>query len=180
MTEPTIQGGIFEGLFERKLQPTGAFAEQLREAGYDLKRPEPQYPFSVFVRCLEIARQNLYPGKSREEGDFLLGEQLSEGYFDGTIAGKVASVALHLVGPDRVMKGLPSRIRMGVDSPPPACEQVGERHWRVTFAERDALPDLAAGSICVTLRRTGVEPKITVVRSGPHPVLDVTWTAKKK
>lgn len=175
-----IQGSMFEALFQRRLKPTGDFLEALRRAGYDLAHPEPEYDEAVFQRCLEIAREHAFSDVSRREGLTRLGSELVDGYFEETIAGKVVAAALPLVGPERMVKTLPRRMRTGIsDLGEVRTEELGERRWKVAFPDKNPMPEFVAGALQRTMERTCSNPRVTVqydVRS--HTELIVEWDLK--
>ena len=60
---------------------------------------------------------------------------------------------------------------------PELLERLGERHYRVGYREDpDAKPDFMAGLFEEGLRRTGVEPTVTVAHREPHGFdLEMRW-----
>ena len=54
----TTDGSLFEGL-ARALQPEGAFADDLRAAGFDPRAPKIRYPTSVLLATLDVAHPHL-------------------------------------------------------------------------------------------------------------------------
>jgi uncharacterized protein (TIGR02265 family) len=159
--EETTDNAAFEGLFQRALKPEGAFAEQLRVAGYDLSKPLTRYPTRVWRACLEVARRHVHPSKSPEEGMRLLGHAFIAGFFD-TIIGKLVAVALPLLGPERLIQKFPKyweatrpgvTIETMVDSP--------TRH-RLLFRDPHPMPDFVAGIIQAALERAGKNIRVDV------------------
>src|ERR1043165_6540634 len=106
MESPTIEAALFEGLFVRAVQPGGAFAAELRSAGCDLERIQPRYPVTVWRKALGIARRHLYADRPEEPGYRALGHRFIDGYFE-TIIGKIVSVPLGLMSPERVIQRIP-------------------------------------------------------------------------
>lgn len=157
-----IQGSMFEALFERRLKPTGRFLEDLARAGYDMSNPKPEYDASVFSRCIDIAREHAFADVPRREGIFRIGMALSESYFADTISGRIIAVALPLVGPGRMIKTLPRRMRTGTSKGEVQVDELGERRWRVTMMEVNQFPELVAGALQASLTRTGVSAKAQV------------------
>ncbi|HZA14545.1 MAG TPA: DUF2378 family protein [Myxococcaceae bacterium] len=164
--EETTDNSAFEGLFQRALNPQGAFADELRAAGYDLRRPSPKYPTRVWRACLEVALRHVHPGKPPHEGIRLLGHAFIQGFFH-TIVGKLVSVALPLLGPDRIAAKFPKyweatrpgvKIDVIVDNP--------HRH-RLLFRDPHPMPDFVAGIIEAALQRAGRPVQVEVGSRAP-------------
>lgn len=177
-TESTVGGAAFEGLFVRTLQPQGAFADQLRAAGYDVKAPRDRYPRRVWQACVELARKHEYPTRPPEEGFRLLGQRFAEG-FRQTLTGKLLGAALPMLGPEAVMQRLP---KVWASSQPnlrvqPA--QLGPGHWEVTFEDQGIMTDFCAGLLDGLLAVLRVpEPRVQVrVKEPARCVLVVRWRA---
>lgn len=172
-----IQGSMFEALFERRFKPSGAFLEELVRAGYDPAHPEVEYPEQVLVDCVEIARRHVFPELSPREGEFRVGQELSDGFLGETLAGKVMAAAMPLVGPERIIRTLPRRFKSGTTGESPEVQQLGERQWRVLMG-RNVTPHMVAGAIQAALARTGVEAKVEVEKANPSCVLLASWLPK--
>ncbi len=167
---------VFEGMFHRALHPTGAFAEALRGAGYDLERPLPRYPTHVWHACLEVARRHAFGELPEAEGYRRMGHRFIEGWFE-TIIGRLIAVGLPLLGPERSLQRMPRSWSAAQPDLKMDLRKVAERHWLVTLREHGVLPDFCAGILEASARRAGV-PKlsVTVSERGPeHCVLDVRW-----
>jgi uncharacterized protein (TIGR02265 family) len=143
------------------LKPAGSFAEELRAAGYDLTRPRLKYPTRIWRECLEIAVRHAHPGKLHADAMRLLGHAFIEGFFD-TIMGRLVSVALPLLGPERITQKFPQyweATRPGVK-----IETIVEnpnRH-RLCFRDPHPMPDFVAGIIEAALRRAGKKIRVEV------------------
>ncbi|HLT31976.1 MAG TPA: DUF2378 family protein [Myxococcaceae bacterium] len=101
----TVDSTLFEAMFVRTLTPTGAFAEELRQTGFDLAQMQPKYPAPIWRRCVEVARRHTYPELPKEEGMRQLGRDFMKGYY-GTLLGKVVSAAMPLIGLERTLNRL--------------------------------------------------------------------------
>ncbi|HLT29814.1 MAG TPA: DUF2378 family protein [Myxococcaceae bacterium] len=176
-TGAMIQGSMFEALFERRLKPDGAFLQDLVQAGYDPSHPEVEYPEAVLIRCIEVARRHAFPELSPKDGEFRVGQELSDGFLGDTLAGKVMAAAMPLVGPERIIRSLPRRFKSGTDGEAPDVQQIGDRQWRVEMGH-NATPYMVAGAIQAALARTGVEARVEVERAHPKCVLLATWSPK--
>lgn len=162
METPYVDAALFEGMFVRAIRPDAAFAAELRAAGFDLARIEPRYHPSVWRKALEIARRRLYADRPEERGYRELGNRFIEGYFE-TIIGKIISIPLSLVSPDRLIQRLPktwktTRPDVQVDAP----LQEGPQRWRVRFHDQHSVPGFVAGIIEGASRRTTMRAGATV------------------
>jgi uncharacterized protein (TIGR02265 family) len=154
-----VEGSILESLFQRALRPTGAFAEDLRKAGYDVDRPEPRYPLEVLSRTLAVACRHAYPGKTEPEALHALGLRFGAAFYE-TIIGKVIGATMPMLGPDRIIQSLPKRMKVGTDDPC-TVERVSERSWRIRVGP-SIIPHFAAGAVDATLRHARVQSNVTV------------------
>jgi uncharacterized protein (TIGR02265 family) len=103
---------MFEALFDRRLQPKGAFAEALRLAGYDAARTSVTYPTEVWVACLEIARQHVWPDLSKPEAYRHIGREFAEGFLT-TLGGRMVGAAMAFMTPQSFVRRLANYLRMG-------------------------------------------------------------------
>jgi len=108
----TTNQSMFEALFDRRLKPTGTFAERLKQAGYDAEKAEPKYPTEVWKRCLEVAREEVWPQLPMEQAYRAIGVEFTRGFLD-TLVGKLITVALPFMSPLGFLQKLQSYFRMG-------------------------------------------------------------------
>jgi uncharacterized protein (TIGR02265 family) len=178
MDSPLVDAAVFEGMFIRAVQPDPEFAAELREAGFNLAKIQPRYPAPVWVKALQIARRRLYGDQQEEAGYRSLGNRFVEGYFE-TIIGKILSIPLALVSPDRVIQRLPKTwkaARPDVNVDPPVKE--GPQRWRVHFHDQHSVPGFVAGIVEGASRRTtmGNNTKVEIERVTPQGFdLVITW-----
>src|SRR3954469_24530475 len=104
--EPTIEAALFEGMFVRAMRPDTPFAAELKELGFDLKRIQSRYAVEVWRNALEVARKRLFGERPKDRGYRALGNLFVDGYFE-TIIGKILSVPLSLVSPEKVIQRMP-------------------------------------------------------------------------
>lgn len=103
---------MFEALFDRRLKPTGTFAEELRFAGYDPATAVPTYPTEVWITCLEVTRRNLYPTLTPPDAYRRIGHEATEGFLE-TLVGKMVRVALPFMTPTTFVRRLANYLRLG-------------------------------------------------------------------
>lgn len=103
---------MFEALFDRRLKPTGVFADELKAAGYDPSRAQAKYPTETWTRCLALARQHVWPQLSEADAFRHIGREFTEGFLE-TITGRLVGAALPFMTPASFIKRLASYFRMG-------------------------------------------------------------------
>ncbi len=170
------QGSFFEGLFIRSLQASGAFADALRDCGFDPSQPRALYSIEVWNAALEVAWRHRYPTLDREAAYRELGRQLCHGFLQ-TWAGKVVDMGLPLLGPERLLARVPDLLALDTYRYDVKVRPLDWHHYRVFFRnDPDAKPDLIAGLFEAGLRRTGIQPIVTVtMRAGPDFDLELRW-----
>ncbi|MBZ4418069.1 DUF2378 family protein [Myxococcus sp. RHST-1-4] len=167
---------IFESLFVQGLRADGAFAEALLAEGVDVRALKLEYPMRVLNRCVDLARQHLYPDLPEEAAQRHLGRVFVQG-FTQTLLGRVVVVGMPMLGPVRYLKRFPDHLRL--DSSPLRVlpVQVGERAFRMEFRNEALVrPDFLAGVLLEGLKLARAEAAITVER---HSLLSfdlhITW-----
>jgi uncharacterized protein (TIGR02265 family) len=160
--QPRIPSSVFEGLFVRGLEPNSQLAQGLRAEGYEPKCPEVDYPVQVWKRCVALARDIVYGQLGDSEAYRLLGRKLTEGFSD-TLVGRVAAVALPMIGATGVVQRLPRYLSMmGRPDLEVRLISVGDRARRVTIPDMHNRPEFIAGALEVALERAHVKPCISV------------------
>jgi uncharacterized protein (TIGR02265 family) len=173
-----INGNIFEGLFQRVLRPTGAFADELRLAGYDATQPRHSYPLAVWDACLAVAARRVCPGQALPEAHHHLGRCIAAGY-QQTLVGRVLLAMVPHLSPETILNRLPTWLSSGV-APGITLDVVarGPRRWVLRVRHTpDAIemPDFTAGAFEGLF--AGV-PSLRVEVAEPVPsgyTLVVTW-----
>lgn len=160
--QPRIPSSVFEGLFVRGLTPHPALARALEAEGYDPRCPDVDYPVQVWKRCVTLARTLVYPALPDADAYRLLGRRLAEGFAE-TLVGRVAAVALPMIGPARVLERLPRYLAMmGRPELEVRLVSAGERARYVSLPDTHNRPELMAGGLETALERAHVQPIISV------------------
>ena len=176
--EPTIAQSAFEGLFVRVLKPTGAFREELRQAGYDMDREQPAYSLRVWDAALKVAARHVHPTLSTHEALRRLGEQFVDGFFE-TIIGKLLAAPMPLLGPDMVLERLARMWESGAPGISVVTQQEGPGRWTVTVRHPSPQTDFDLGLLRGGLRRAGVDATCSVAERRPDGyTARVHWAAK--
>ena len=179
--EPVVREIVFEALFVRAHQPTGGFREKLKSAGFDLGRPQPEYPCSVLGRSVEVAVAELLPGETRAHATRELGRRFTGGILS-TPLGRAIGTALFVAGPIRVVKRVPALVKsdfgmeLRVEQTPGAgCRVFAAPATPAWFAE------FLAGVFEALLVRANVRPTVEL-KPAPDAssafMLEVAWAAK--
>ncbi|GHG97501.1 hypothetical protein GCM10012319_62500 [Comamonas sp. KCTC 72670] len=165
----------FEGLFVHALKPTGAFAQSLRDIGYDMEAAQEYYSLSVWRAALGVARRHVYAGQAPEVANRALGHHYVEG-FAQTLVGRIFATAAPLLGTERCLTRLPTYLRAGREDMKMLLEPVQSCEWRIRVVDPDPLPDFVAGVVEGVLRRTKVTPQVEVLeRQISAYALRVRW-----
>jgi uncharacterized protein (TIGR02265 family) len=176
LAQPRIPSSVFEGLFVRGMEPHGALARALDAEGYHPRCPEVDYPVSTWKRCVFHARNLVYGQLSDPDAYRLLGRKLTEG-FANTLIGRVAAVALPMIGPALVVERLPRYLAM-MGRPDLQVRLVsrGERERVATIPDIHNPPEFIAGALEVALELAHARPIILVEdRSPPGFRLHIRW-----
>lgn len=160
---PWTQASVFEALFQRALGGDATLAAALREKGVDVARLELRYPTALWCECVELARRHRFPKLHPAKGERALGRLLGEAFF-GTLIGRVLSVGLPLLGPQRTLRRL-SRSFAAVSTDVAIDVSEHGDGTRVRFDEANPRPELVSGVLEVALGRSGFEGRIDVESS---------------
>jgi uncharacterized protein (TIGR02265 family) len=167
----------FEGLFGHVLRPQGAFAEALRDAGYDPKAPRDAYALPVWRAALRIARAHAHPQRTEAQAYRELGRQTIQGLAH-TLVGRVFALAAPMLGPARCVAKLPTYLRSSREDMRVQVRALDVRLWEVEIHDVDPLPEFVAGSVEGVLQLTRVLPRVEVEVQGAQDYrLRVSWIA---
>jgi uncharacterized protein (TIGR02265 family) len=158
--------------FEAALKGTGALEDptllQEMKALYDVERPQASYSPETFQQFIGFLRQRLYPDLPEEEGLFKLGRASFQGYYKGTIVGRVALAAIHLMGPKRVVM----LDRLWEDSGLGQAKTVklGEHRYETSYNRFLLVPSAIAGVASESLIVAGAKNLRHQIKVLPSPV----------
>lgn len=168
---------MFEGMYVRALQPTGAFKERLKAKGYDADHVQVEYPMQVWTDCLDVAAAEVYPGETSERAWWLLGRRFIEGYLD-TLVGKVITVSLPFLTARTFMQRVPRFVSTGLSGGQTYLDRQSERGAVLVLKGLDSRSaSLMGGVIEVCFERMGLRgARLEASAKGPeHGELHVTW-----
>jgi len=142
----TIDGSLFEGL-ARAFKPAGAFAEDLRAAGFDVRAPRLRYPTTVLMDVLDVINRHALPELSRVEAHREAGRRVVVSFLD-TLFGKVIHTLLRMLGLKRFLLRLPKIAAMGTTGLNIQVVEEEAGALRITFRTGTAnSPDFVAGAM---------------------------------
>ena len=142
----TTDGSLFQGL-ARAFKPGGAFADDLRAAGFDVKAPKVRYSSPVLLRVLDVIHRHALPELSREEAHREAGRRMVASFLD-TLFGKVIHTLLRMLGFRRFLLRLPKIASMGTTGLNIQVEEAAAGAVRITFRSGTPnSPDFVAGAL---------------------------------
>jgi uncharacterized protein (TIGR02265 family) len=151
----TVDGSLFEAL-ARVLKPEGAFAEELRAAGFDVRAPKLRYPNHVLMATLDITHQHVYPDLSREEAHRRVGQRMVSSFYE-TIFGRVVRTLLQVLGPERFLVRLPKIATMGTTGLKIRVERPAPGEVHIFISGQVLSPPFIAGTMDVLAPGISVE-----------------------
>jgi uncharacterized protein (TIGR02265 family) len=171
---------VVEGLLQHALhgKVSPRLRERLRTAGVDLDRPLlPLYPVPVWVRCLHLIVEEVYPSLPREEAFRQLARAHVEGY-GRTLLGKAVLAMMRLLGPKRVAQRLP-QVLGGTDNYTEATlTEVGPAHFELELNSNQDVPGYVEALLERMLEVGGAKaPRVTKLSAGEGRTrLSLTWS----
>jgi uncharacterized protein (TIGR02265 family) len=174
----TAQGAMFEGLFVRALgvDPSSAFATELRAAGFDVNDVRPVYPIEVWVACVDVAWRNLDPQSSRDEAWVELGRRFADGYFE-TFVGRAIATSLPLMSVPRFVERIPWFVRTGLGGSSSEVDLTGPLSATLVMNgphSRSSL--LLSGVLAVCFERLGSRGTFKAIpMEGVVSRLEISW-----
>lgn len=166
---PQVKKVVFEGLFGQALgtKADSALGRALREAGYDLANPAPQYPRAVWAAAVGLACEHTYPTLERSQAMRELGQRFIDGFFR-TLGGRTLALLLPALGWESIARIVPRFFTQHSPGTEVLVHREAPEQWRFEFRYPCALPDFDAGIFEGALRRATVRARIEVVERGEH------------
>ncbi len=172
----TVQG-LFHLALRGRLSP-GARAA-LREAGLDLDGDLlPAYPITTWLRCLDIARRDVWPHLPPDESWRVLGRTVIEG-LTATMLGRVMVTAARALGPrqslgqfQRAFRGSDNYVELRV-------KELEPRRFELWISDILDRPVYYVGILEQSVTAMGARaPRVSVLRrEDPACVFLVEWDA---
>lgn len=135
-----------------------------------------EIPVERFGEVLHYLARTRFASLSPSEGLFRVGACLFEGYRK-TLLGQIQLAALHLLGPDRLMRKVPEFVGRSSNFGTRTVEQVGPNNYRIVFRGVPLPGDYYSGILHSALRATGVgSPQSHWEQTGPEEMMfEVRW-----
>lgn len=170
---------MFEALFDRRLKPGGAFADELRAAGYDPSRATTKYPTQIWVRCLELARTHVYATLELSDAYRHIGREFTRGFLE-TLSGKLIGAAVPFMTPKSFLRRLANYMRMGRNDDALTFDLTEETATSVVAVVHNpsAVPGgFVAGMVDVAMEKLKTKHTIVIEQKTPFDyVLRINWS----
>lgn len=158
-----------EGLL-RAIRPrlTPACKARLEQAGLDVDSSLlPAYAFEVWMKCLLVSAEELWPGEPRERAMFHLGEAFIEGYRE-TFLGRAVLGVIRVIGPRRALHRSTRSFRSGNNYTETKITDTSPTSLELWMNEVGPYPSFTQGLIEAALRASGVVPKVELKDHDGH------------
>lgn len=135
-----------------------------------------EIPVECFAEVLHYLARQRFGNLPVSEGLFRVGSCLFEGYRK-TLLGQIQLAALHLLGPERLVRKIPEFVGRSSNFGQRTVEQVGPNHYRVHFRGVPLPGDYYNGILHAVLHATGVSsPQSSWEQIGPEDMtFHVRW-----
>jgi len=162
---------MVESMFRRALKGrvTPRLIQRVKEAGIDVEaKLKPSYPREVWMRCLHIIVEEVYPGVPRPRAFAELGERVVDSLRE-TVMGPAILGVMRLLGPKRALARFTQNFEYINNYNKTKLEEVGPNDFRLWVNETGVSPDFIGGTITGVLRAGGVkEPRVEVESFDGH------------
>jgi uncharacterized protein (TIGR02265 family) len=158
--------GLFQIALQGELSPDARRA--MRLAGLDLdQKLLPAYPLPIWVRCLEIAVQDIYPHLPREEAYRQLGHQIVLGVSE-TVLGRGMLALGRALGPRRMLMRMNHNFRNADNFVQARLTELSPTCFEVQLNETLGLPTYFQGILEAALAASGARaPTVGCLREEP-------------
>ena len=135
-----------------------------------------EIPVENFAEVLHFLARTRFASWPTSEGLFRVGSCLFEGYRK-TLLGQIQLAALHLLGPERLMRKAPEFVGRSSNFGVRTVKQLGPNHYRMDFRGVPLPGDYYKGILHAALRATGANaPQTRWEQTGPEDMtFEVRW-----
>jgi len=170
-----VAGNAFQGLFVRALPPEPAFHADLKAVGVDVEKLLPQYPLTVWLEAVAVARRHFFPGHTVQQADWQLGRLFTQGFLN-TMVGRALGVMLPMLGPARQLDRVERNFALARPDVRITVQVVGESERLLLFKDVAPMADFSGGVIEAGQERAQARAEVTVEdRQATSYVLRVRW-----
>ncbi|MDP1921313.1 MAG: DUF2378 family protein [Myxococcales bacterium] len=174
---PVVFGNSVESLV-RVLGP--ALDEEARQKflalGIDLFKPNPAYPYELWVEALVMAMDLLWPGVTRDVATYRMGRAIFESYGQ-TVMGKALMALVKVLGPKRALDRMSRNLRTTNNYSETRLTDVGPNRYEL-WVNKVAFPHYFRGLLEAGLEFGGAaEVKVEVgsVSATEGVVFNLSW-----
>ncbi len=153
---------------------------RLKTAGFDVAATLlPAYTFEVWMKCLVIAAEELWPALPREKALFKLGEAFIEGYRE-TFLGRAVLGLIRVLGPRRALHRATRNFRSGNNYTETRVTELSETALELWMNEVGPWPSFTQGLLEAALRASGVAPTVALKNHDGHAATySCSWVITK-
>ncbi len=164
--EQTMEGMFVRGIGTRMSPKCRG---RLKSAGLDLdKKLLPAYPFDTWMKCLQIAAEDLFPTLPNAEAHFKLGQLLIDGYKE-TFLGRAVLGMVKVLGPRRTLVRSSQNFRSGNNYTDTKLVEVSGTCMELWMNEVGPYPTFTAGILHAAVSAAGASAlKVEVVNHDGH------------
>jgi uncharacterized protein (TIGR02265 family) len=149
-----------------------------KEAGYNWKVPAKEYPLdTIQAISLILIQEYMKTGKTWEQALYQLGEEHSIG-FRGTIIGRVAFSASHLMKPLKLIERILDNFNVITNYGERTVTEISPTHLRIVMKDEPAHPEWLRGLFEASLTVSNLKnPKLRVtVLAQDYTQIDIIWS----
>lgn len=179
IAERVVFESVLEGLFLKALRPRltpKLRSRLLNEVQIDLQALPPAIAYATWLKCMEVAADELYPSHPREEAFQELGCVLVRGFFE-TLVGRALRGMVQLLGAKRTLLRMDRNLRNGNNYSETRLTELGPAHYELWCNEGGIMRYSLMGIVREGLAVTGVKDlRVTIARTdGESVTFDVSW-----
>ncbi|MDP3499072.1 MAG: DUF2378 family protein [Myxococcales bacterium] len=174
---PVVFGNSVESLV-RVLGP--ALDEKVRQKflalGIDLFKPNPAYPYVLWVEALQLAMDLLWPGVARDVATWRMGRAIFESYGQ-TVMGKALMALVKVLGPKRALDRMSRNLRTTNNYSETRLTEVGPNRYEL-WVNKVAFPHYFRGLLEAGLEfggATEVKVELGSVSATEGVVFNLSW-----
>lgn len=137
-----------------------------------------EYPFEVWMACLQVAAQELWPDEPPERAFFLLGGAFIEGFRE-TFKGGIVLALIRAVGPRGAIHRATHNFRTGNNYTQARIREEGPTCLILWMNEVGPYPSFTQGLVQAALRASGVHPLVQILDYDGHGcTYRCSWTRR--
>lgn len=136
---------------------------QFIDLGVDLLKPNPAYPYAVWISALSLAMKVLWPTLSHEQATYRMGRAIFESYGQ-TLMGQALLQLIKVLGPKRALERMARNLRTTNNYSETKLTPRGERAFEL-WVNQVAFPHYFRGLLEAGLEFGGARTPVVEFRS---------------